>query len=55
MWGRICLGAAPRSFWTPPVPPESNEPELSLREAVMTLLVVAAFLACIVLAATQFM
>jgi len=55
MWGRINSGAAPRSSWTPPVPAPSNEPELSLREAVMTLLVVAAFLACIVLAAIQFM
>jgi hypothetical protein len=48
-------GAAPRFSWTPPVPAPSNEPELSFREAVMTLLVVAAFLACIVVAAIQFM
>jgi hypothetical protein len=37
------------------VPAPSNEPELSFREAVMTLLVVAAFLACIVVAAILFM
>jgi len=48
-------GAAPRSSWTPPVPAPSNEPELSLREAVMILLAVAAFLACLILAALPWM
>ena len=47
--------AAPRSFLDLTVTAPNNEPELPLREAVIALLTLIVFLACLILAALPWM
>jgi hypothetical protein len=55
MWGRICLGAVPRSFLDCLVTNPDNEPELSLREAASLLLALIVSIALMAWAAMQWM
>jgi hypothetical protein len=55
VWGRICLGAVPRSFLDCLVTNPDNEPELSLREAASLLLALIVSIALMAWAAMQWM
>ena len=55
MWGRICFGCGPTIFLELPVSDPNNEPKLPAHEAVIYLLALIVFVACLILAATQFM
>jgi len=54
-WGRISKRCGPANLLDLTVTAPNNEPELPLREAVIALLTLIVFLACLILAALPWM